>query len=109
MAYNYEGSVTIGVWVKRSAGWQKVATRYTGVGPYTYSTGGSRTFNYTGSGSVNLGSDVQKVGLTVEGTSVGTSATVTDFTKLEWQAAGTAAGDRSATPNGQKSTVTVSP
>lgn len=108
-SYTYGGTVSVAIWAKRSAGWQKVSDDYVFVDGGSYASGGSRTFPWSISNRVyQLGSGVLAVGVTVEFTS-GVSATLTDFTKLAWQAQGTAASVRSATPNGQKTTVTISP
>lgn len=107
--YDFVGSVTIGIWAKRTAGWQKVATEFVEVDGGTYTSPALRTFNwFRDNVTYQLGTNVLAVGLTVDGVNAN-SAAITTFNKLAWQAQGTASSIRSATPNGQKSTVTVKP
>lgn len=106
--YSASGSVTVGIWAKRTAGWQKVMNKTHLVGG-PVNAAGQYTWPFSVSDfSVQLGSDVKAVGLTIE-TFSGDSAALTSFSKLAWQASGSASGTRSATPNGEKTTVTVSP
>lgn len=105
--YWYSGQVSIGVWAKKSGVWSKI----TEVAATVYSeesTGGQRIFYFDMTSSVDLGPNVEAVGLTVESHN-GADAGLTDFVSLTWSST-SISGERSATPNaGQKSTVVVIP
>jgi hypothetical protein len=106
MAYYITGSVTLGIWAKKAGAWAKVAERrieiYQEVGG-----AGNQAVNFDVNYDVDMGTAVQAFGVTVEAYE-GVGATLTDFVSAVWT--GTAAsGERSATPNGQFSTVTVRP
>jgi len=107
--YNYSGAVEITIWAKRSAGWQVVNSDSAYVESTGWNDGAAKTFNWSITDRVyQLGSNVLAVGIDVT-TMSGGSATLTSFTKLAWQAQGSSGGSSSATPNGEKTTVTVSP
>lgn len=107
--YEYSGSVEVGFWAYRTAGWQLVTSEHVFVDGGIYSDPGLRSFSWSITDRVHqLGSDVQKVGVTVESVN-GYSATVDSFTLLAWQAQGSSGDTRSATPNGEKTTVVVTP
>lgn len=106
MTYYVTGSVTLGIWAKKAGAWAKLAERrieiYQQVGG-----SGNQAINFDVTYDVDLGTAVQAVGVTVEAYE-GVGAALTDFVSMTWT--GTAAtGERSATPNGQFSTVTVRP
>lgn len=108
-SYEYSGSVEISIWAYRSAGWQQVTTEWVFVDGGTYSDGGLKSFSWSIANRVlQLGSDVQRVGVSVASFNA-YNATVDSFTLLSWQAQGSSGGVRSATPNGEKTTVIVSP
>lgn len=108
-SWSYEGSVTVGVWAKKGGVWQKIAQDYVYVyGGDGYPTGGAKPFSWSWDNTYQMGSGVQAVGLTIDSYS-GSAAAITAFSHTLFQAQGAAGGDRSATPGGQKSTVTVRP
>lgn len=106
MAYYITGSVTLGIWAKTGGVWAKKAERRIEI--YTSTAGaGNYTIPFDVTYDVDLGPAVQATGVTVEAFE-GVGAALTDFVSMGWT--GTAAsGERSATPGGQFSTVTVNP
>lgn len=106
MPYYIDGSVTLGIWALKSGVWQKVTTVdvpfYQQVGGY-----GQYTVNFDETFSLNLGPGVQAFGVTVD-SHTGTAASLTDFVSATWTGT-SASGERSATPGGEQSTVTVRP
>lgn len=107
MSYYYNGIVTLGIWAKKSGVWSKATEAQVEV-TETHSAGGSRTIAFDRSFRVNLGSAVQAIGVTVE-SSNGVSATVDDIREVSWTAQPTGGGVRTASPNGEKCQVKVSP
>ncbi len=104
--YYVNGSVTAGIWAKKSGVWSKVANK--GVFIYqTVSSGGTKTVNWSFFDSFDLGSGVEEFGVTIE-SHTGTAAALTDFDGVSWTAT-SASGERSATPSGQSSTAVVNP
>jgi hypothetical protein len=107
MPYQVSGNLVVGIWAKKGGVWAKIMNRNVTLYQNAYSDAGPHTLNWTLSGDFDLGTGVQAVGLTVESHD-GVSADVLDFVSLAWQGVATS-GTRSATPNNEKSTVTVSP
>lgn len=106
MAYAISGSVTLGLWAKVAGTWIKKAERVVDI--YAVVGGaGSQSTSFDVTFDQDLGTGVQAFGVTVESTT-GTGAALTDFVSVVWTAT-SATGDRSATPSGQLSTVTVRP
>jgi hypothetical protein len=105
--YAYEATIQVGIWVMKGGAWQRVAIEPVYVF-FADTTAGTRTYGWNLDGTYQLGSGVQRFGLSIEGTT-GTAAAITSFTNAMWQAQGSTGGQSSATPSGQKSTVTVRP
>ncbi len=107
--FYYEGSVTVGVWAQKAGTWQKVADQVIAIyDPGPYSQGFGRNFTWSWDGTYQMGTGVQAIGLTIENYS-GSAAALSAFSHALFQAQASAGGDRSATPSGQKSIVTVRP
>lgn len=94
-------------------GWQVVAERTVEsiVDPYQYASGQFHTT--TGpwfiDETIQMGSGVTHVGVTRIGADNGRTGYVSTTGPVDWQSQGAASGVRSATPNGQKTRVTVRP
>ena len=100
------------VWAKKGGVWSLVANLYPS--SVVDRRGHTNGMPFTASGSwsidetVTLGDAVQEVGLRHEANGDGYSY-VSAFYNLIWTAPGTASGVRSATPDGQKTRITVRP
>lgn len=105
--YYYDNNITVGIWAKKSGVWTLMQDYVLAISNGPYTTGGPRTFTFSGDASFQLGSSVQAFGLTIEGVTLGT-ATLTGFTHAKWQAQ-SASGTRTATPNSELSIITVRP
>lgn len=106
MAWYINGTVTLGVWAKKAGVWSLVTTKEIFVTALT-GAAGQYTTNWDGTFDVDLGPGIQAFGVTIEGTT-GVGAALTDFVSVAWQGV-TSSGERSATPSGQLSRVTVRP
>jgi hypothetical protein len=106
-SWEYNGTVTVGIWAKKAGVWQKIMQDNVSVSQGTTGSN-TATLNWFEDIVVQMGSGVQAVGLTIDGYS-GTAAALSAFSHLIWQAQGAGSGERSATPASQKSTVTVRP
>lgn len=106
MPYYLVGDVTVGLYAKKAGAWVKSgeATIYVNE---TVGGGGIQTVAFGGVADVNMGPGVEAFGVAIERVN-GTSAEMTDLTSVSWTAIASS-GERSATPNGQLSTVVVSP
>ena len=107
MAYEFNQSVTLGVWVRRSGAWQKAAQ----VVAYSYNpntTQGQKTMGWTFNQSIQLGTGIEAFGISLDSTD-GTSATLDDINSISWTAGGAPSGERTALPNGATTTITVRP
>lgn len=106
MAYYVSGSVTVGIWAKKAGSWVHLADHTVLI--YQEVVGaGSRTVTQIATEDFSLGTGITDFGLTIEGFE-GTGAALVDFISASWSAT-TTSGERSATPGGQFSTVTVIP
>ena len=107
--YTYEGTVTVRIYAKKADVWQTVADQVVSIySQEYYSDGGLRNFAWSWDGTYQMGTGVQAIGLSIVDFS-GASAAIQAFTNVMFQAQAAGAGERSATPAGQKSTVTVRP
>lgn len=101
--YWVDAYVTLGIWAKKGGNWSKI----TNVDVYVsgqVSGAGYQSLYYNQTFAVDLGPGVQAFGVTVEGG----DGTLADFVAAQWTSQ-QASGERSATPNGQQSTIQVVP
>ena len=101
---------TIGIYAKKSGVWQKATTESVNVNG-SYGSGGARTLTWVIDRTYQLGNNVQAFGATVESMSgyYNTSAAVSQIGSVSWQAQNSTGGVSSATPNGEKSKIVVTP
>lgn len=104
--YSASGTAKINFW-SYVGGWVKTGSDYVGVSQ-SFGTAGSKTMNWTYSNAVQFQAGLTSFGVNVE-LYDGQSATLSEFNRVYWTAQGSGSGVRSATPNGQKSTITVRP
>lgn len=108
--YNLGATAEIAIYAKKAGVWNRITSRTVSVYGQ-YSTNTPQTINWTLDETFQLGTNIQMFGVLVEsvsGYSV-TSAQITDFASVSWQALGVTGGDASATPAGQLTSVTVRP
>jgi hypothetical protein len=99
------GYLDVGVWQRKAGVWSLVATE----GVYVQDDvggGGQHTVGWSLQNTYNLGPGVEAFGATIQGHD-GAAATLS-YLAASWSAS-SASGERSATPSGQLSTVTVRP
>ena len=104
--WTYYGTVTLGIWAKKAGAWQKQKQVTASVNA-SYSSGGARTLAFDRTFEVDLGPGVEAFGVTVDATD-GDASAITDFVSATWSATATSS-ERSATPNGEKTTIVVIP
>lgn len=111
---DYEGSGTIRVWALKNGAWVVVALI-----PYNWyelfgnpsNQDNNQQASWSTYDTIQMGSGVQgiAVGLPSPTESIGRNAALSSFGPTDWQAQGSGSGVRSATPNGQKTRVSVRP
>lgn len=107
----FGGSITIGIWAKKAGVWQKITQDEVYVSSSQNQTVGTsqiQTFNWNCDNTYQMGTGVQALGITIDAFT-GNAAALAAFSDAIFQTQATASSDRSATPAGQKSTVTVNP
>lgn len=105
--YEYNGYVYVGIWVKKGGAWQYVGQHSVFVSQ-SFSSGGQRTLFWSMNQTFTFGGGtIQAIGVTIDGYD-GNAATISGLNSINWTVQG-ASGERSATPSGQRSTVTVRP
>lgn len=97
------------VYALKNGAWQLVASDQADCSIYLGGTKGTKTGNWSTNNAYQMGAGVTAVGVTYTGRSGGTSAGINNLYGVTWQAAGSAAGERSATPNGEQIAITVRP
>lgn len=98
------------IWAKKGGVWGYISSLYpqTGLDRRSYSVGAQTvSIAFSFDETVQLGDSVQEVGIRMNPTD--SYALASTFTNLRWTAPGTASGVRSATPNGEKTRITVRP
>jgi L-asparaginase II len=105
--YIFEGTINVAIWALKAGAWQVVGNDSVSVFQRS-GTGGTQSFSFVSSATVQFGSGVQAFGLSIASHTV-TSAAITAFSQVRWQAQGSSVAPSSATPNGQKGSVTVRP
>lgn len=110
-SYSYAYS-TVALWAYKGA-WVKIAERFleSVVDPYQYPSGQLHITDgqWFMDETIQLGSGVTHVALTFVLGDNGRPGSVSTVGPVSWQSQGTGSGVRSATPNGQKTRVTVRP
>jgi hypothetical protein len=106
--YYYENTITVAVYALKSGAWTFVGRYSVDARLAPTTAGGVKSFPWNFSANVQLGSGVQAIGITYETALLGT-ATLETFSHVIWQAPASAQTTRSATPNGERTTVTVRP
>lgn len=101
-----QGTARIDFW-SYVGGWVKTGSDYVG-GYGSYGTSGVKTLPWTYQNSVTFAAGITSFGVSVEVVD-GTAAGVSEFNRVYWTSQGSGGGLRSATPNGEKSTITVRP
>lgn len=104
--YDAQGTAKINFW-SYQGGWVKTASDYVSV-YQTFSSGGNKTMYWTYSNAVTFGAGLTSFAVNVELVD-GNSAVLSEFNRVYWTAQGSGGGVRSATPNGEKSLITVRP
>ena len=111
-SYSYSYS-TLKIWAFKSGAWVHIKDAWveTVVDPYGYPSGGLRTEDayLSYSETIQLGSGVTHIAVTFAGSDSGQPGAITGIGPINWQSQGSGSGVRSATPNGQKTSVTVRP
>ena len=106
MTWAITGTLTLGIYAKKAGVWVKITERtvtfYDEPG-----AGGSYTRTFDATYDIDMGTGVQAFGFSIE-EHTGTAAALTDFVSAIWTGM-SSSGDRSATPSGQSSTITVRP
>lgn len=102
--YMVSGQVEVGIWRRVSGSWALVATESVYV-QEEVASGGQHTVGWVLQNNYALGSGVEAIGATIQ--SSDSSAAVTGLS-ARWSVTATS-GERSATPSGQLSTITVRP
>lgn len=107
------GTVTVQIYKMVSNAWTNASTMTVSTATTVASSGtpgsASTTLNWESSDTFNLGSSVQKFGVSFKSQSGGTSGTVNDLDSVAWTAAGNASGTRTALTSGVKTTVRIYP
>jgi len=110
-SYYAESSADIGIYAKKNGVWTKMTTKTVYCSGFASSTA-RVTMNWTVDGeSFQLGTGVQAVGLTVDGVFgyANPVAVIQRFYEMSYYVTPTSGGVVSATPDGQKTTVTIRP
>lgn len=101
-----QGTARINFW-SYNGGWAKTGSDY--VSAYgSYGNSGLKSMGWTYNNGVTFAAGLTSFGVSVEVTD-GDSAGISEFNRVYWTAQGSGGGVRSATPNGEKSTITVRP
>lgn len=104
--YDAQGTARIDFWSYVN-GWVKTGSDYVSV-YQSFSSGGQKTMGWGYSNSVTFAAGLTSFGVSCEVTD-GNAASISEFNRVYWTAQGSGGGVRSATPNGEKSLITVRP
>lgn len=107
MAYNYDNQVRLAVWAKKNGVFSRVDTITVAHSAQT-NNGGVQTLGWSATRGANLGPIVETIGLSIDSSDNGT-AVLNTFNLAQWTSMSAGSGERSATPSGQTTTVTVQP
>jgi len=105
-------STTLYVYARKGGVWTRVATLFapTEADPDMYPPGPQTVTEFWSiSSDVQVGSGMTDLAIVRGGSSNGMAGSVTGVGPYTWQSAGSSSGVRTATPNGQKTRVTVRP
>lgn len=111
----FEGSALIGVWKKSGGVWTKVAdwpiSAYGNYYGAEYTGENYHSESFVNTATFQMGSGATDFGITIGSVTGGNKATISglDLMMVRWQAQGTGANIRSATPSGFQGKVTIRP
>jgi hypothetical protein len=108
--YYFGATAAVGIYAKKSGVWTRVMTHYV-TETATYYSSERFTIAWIFSETVQMGTGIQAFGVAIESVTgySNPTALIQSLSSVSWQAISNQGGESSATPDGQTTSVTVTP